>query len=65
MTKMELINRIVENHNRIAKMVVSGDNAILVGDTLKDLRQLFQQLQIEDIDVPSNEDKEWRLWIHN
>jgi hypothetical protein len=58
MTKMELINYIVENHNRIAKMVVSGDNAILVGDTLKDLRQLFQQLQIEDIDVPSNEDKE-------
>ena len=28
MTKLELMNRIVENHNRIAKMLVSSDNAI-------------------------------------
>lgn len=58
MTKIELMNRIVENHNRISKMLVSGDNAILVGDTLKDLRILLQQLQTEGIENPSDENKE-------
>jgi hypothetical protein len=52
MTKAELMNRIVENHNRIAKMLVSADNAILVGDTIKDLRLLLQQLQSESIEEP-------------
>ena len=50
MTKMELIKRIVDNHNRIASIQVSGDNAIFVADTLKDMRYLFNQLQTESIE---------------
>lgn len=55
MTKAELMNRIAENHNRIAKMLVSSDNAILAGDTIRDLRLLLQQLQVEDIETSSEE----------
>ena len=50
MTKTELIKRIVDNHNRIASILVSGDNAILVADTLRDMRHLFTQLQSESIE---------------
>lgn len=49
MTKMELINRIVENHNRITNIEVHGDGAILVADTLRDLRNLIKKLQSEPI----------------
>lgn len=49
MTTKELIERIATNHNRIADMTVSGDNAILVGDTLKDMRDLFQRLKQEGV----------------
>lgn len=45
MTTKELIERIATNHNRIADMTVSGDNAIAVGDTLKDMRDLFRRIQ--------------------
>lgn len=49
MTHLELIQRIADNHNRIAQIKVSGDDAILVGDTLKDMRALVQQLQSEEV----------------
>lgn len=49
MTHLELIQRIADNHNRIAQIKVSGDDAIIVGDTLKDMRALVQQLQSEEI----------------
>ena len=49
MTKTDLIQRIVDNHNRIAQIEVRGENAILVADTLRDLRNLFTQLQKEVI----------------
>lgn len=49
MTKLELFNRIVDNHNRIANIEVHGESAILVADTLKDLRNLLQILQTESI----------------
>lgn len=49
MTQLELIQRIADNHNRIAQIKVSGDDAILVGDTLKDMRALVQQLQSEEV----------------
>lgn len=45
MATLELIQRIIENHNRIAQVVVSGDNAILVGDTIRDLRMIVKELQ--------------------
>lgn len=49
MTKTDLLQRIVDNHNRIAQIEVRGDNAILVADTLRDLRYLLNQLQKETI----------------
>lgn len=45
MTKLEIVQRIAGNHNRLANVMVNGDNAILMGDTLKDLRALVQELQ--------------------
>lgn len=47
MTTLEILQRIVTNHNRIAQILVSGDNAILIGDTIKDLRLLAQELQAD------------------
>ncbi len=47
MTKLEIAQRIAGNHNRLAKIMVSGDNAILMGETLKDLRSLVQELQLD------------------
>lgn len=58
MTKMELINRIISNHNRIAEIEVHGESAILVADTLRDLRDLLQRLQhepIEEVNEPKEE----------
>ena len=49
MTKLEIAQRIAGNHNRLANIMVSGDNAILMGETLKDLRSLVQELQ-QDIE---------------
>lgn len=49
MTKLEITQRIAGNHNRLANIMVSGDNAILMGETLKDLRSLVQELQ-QDIE---------------
>lgn len=45
MTKIEILQCVAANHNRLAQIMVSGDNAILMGDTLKELRMLAQMLQ--------------------
>lgn len=45
MTKLEIAQRVANNHNRLANVLVSGDSAILMGETLKDLRLLVQELQ--------------------
>lgn len=50
MTKTDLLQRIIDNHNRIAQMEVRGDNTILVADTLRDLRYLLKQLQNESVE---------------
>jgi len=47
MTHTELIQRIAETHNRIASVKVSGDDTILIADTLRDLRALVSELQAE------------------
>jgi hypothetical protein len=49
MTKADLLQRIIDNHNRIAQMEVRGDNTILVAETLIDLRHLLKQLQNESV----------------
>lgn len=50
MTKTDLLQRIIDNHNRIAQIEVRGENAILVADTLRDLRYLLNQLKTENIE---------------
>ena len=47
MTTLEILQRVAENHNRIAQVLVSGDNAVLIGDAIKDMRLLAQQLQAD------------------
>ncbi len=56
MTKVELLNRIVENHNRIANVEVRGDNTLLISDTLRDLRYLIKQLQSEPVEEENKKD---------
>lgn len=62
MTKLEIAQRIVNNHNRIAQIVVSGDSVILLGDTLKDMRMLLKDLQadleVEDAQAQAQTDEE-------
>ena len=50
MKKADLLQRIVDAHNRIAQIEVRGDNTIIVADTLRDLRHLLKQLQTEVIE---------------
>lgn len=45
METLEIMRRLVAIHNRIVQVVVSGDNAILVGDSIRDLRLLVQELE--------------------
>ena len=45
MTKLEIMNHIIEDHNRILSVSVSGESAILIADTIRDLRNLVSVLQ--------------------
>lgn len=47
MTKLEIAQRIAGNHNRLANIMVSGDNAILMGETLVDLRAIVSALNAD------------------
>ncbi len=61
MTKMEIAQHIADDHNRLASILSSGgmkllnaDSAILLGDTIKDLRALAQQIA-QDIEQESDD----------
>ena len=45
MNKMEILQHIINSHNRLAGVMVSGDSAIMMGETLKELRFLASELQ--------------------
>lgn len=54
MTKFEIAQHIADDHNRLANILASGgmkllsaDSVILLGDTLKDLRSMAQQITID------------------
>ncbi|NBK77277.1 hypothetical protein D5272_01345 [bacterium D16-76] len=49
MTKLEIVQVIANNHNRLSQIMVNGDNAILMGETIKEMRALVRELQ-EDIE---------------
>lgn len=41
----DIITKVVASHNRLANIPVKGEGAILMGETLKDLRALVDELQ--------------------
>lgn len=54
MEKFEIAKRIADDHNRLANILSSGgmklldtDSVILMGDTIRDLRAITQQLMME------------------
>lgn len=54
MEKIEIAKRIADDHNRLANILASGgmkllnaDSVILMGDALKDLRALAQQITMD------------------
>lgn len=44
MTKTEIAQTVAHSHNCLAGIMVSGDNAILMGEVLKEMRLLTQEL---------------------
>lgn len=56
MTKLEILQCVANNHNRLAQIMVNGDNAILMGDTLKELRLLVQEIQ-KDVEAEQKEEQ--------
>ena len=56
MNKEEIFLRIKRNHDRLAMMTVSSDNAVILGFTLNDLRSFMKELQ-DDLSA-KNGDKE-------
>ena len=54
MTKYEIAKHIADIHNRLANILASGgmkllnaDSVVLMGDTIKDLRSLAQQITLD------------------
>jgi len=45
METLEIMRRLAQIHNRIIQVSVSGDSTILIGDSIRDLRLLLQELE--------------------
>ncbi len=60
MTKQDIVRHIANDHNLLAQIMVSGDSAIYMGEVLRDLRALVQQLQadLEEEDKAESENEE-------
>lgn len=60
MTTQDIVRHIANDHNILAQIMVNGDNAIYMGDVLRDLRGLVQQLQadLEEEDKAETENEE-------
>lgn len=56
MTKLEILQCVANNHNRLTQIMVNGDNAIMMGETLKELRLLARALQ-NDVDAEQEDEK--------
>ncbi len=58
MTNLEIAQHIANIHNRLVQISVNGEGAILMGDTLKELRFLVQEIQ-KNVDAEeASEDKQ-------
>ncbi len=62
MTKFEIAQHIADSHNRLANILASGgmklmdaDSVILLGDTIKDLRAVAQQISLDLREDDTNE----------
>ena len=55
MTKLDILKIVAGVHNRISCVLVSGDNTVLIGDSIRELRSLGEALQrdIESEDAKS------------
>lgn len=47
MNKTEILQRVVNDHNILADIMVKGDGAIAMGRVLDDLRMLVSQLKMD------------------
>ena len=47
MNKTEILQRVVNDHNILADIMVKGDGAIAMGRVLEDLRMLVSQLKVD------------------
>ena len=47
MNKTEIIQRVANDHNILADIMVKGDGAIAMGTVLEDLRMVASQLQAD------------------
>ncbi len=58
MTTLEILKAVADIHNRIIRVTVAGDNAILIGDSIRQLRVLVDglQRQIEAEEAKENGD---------
>ena len=57
MTKLEILKCIANSHNRLTEIMVKGDDAIMMGETLKEMRTLAQMIQ-NDIEAEPEPGKE-------
>jgi len=54
MTKLDIVHCIADNHNRLARVMVSGDDAIIMGSVLVELRKLINVIQ-KDIEAENSD----------
>ncbi len=45
MKTMDIMQSLVRIHNRIIQINVSGDSSLLMADSIRELRQLLQELE--------------------
>ena len=62
MTKTEIAQVVARSHNCLANIMVSGDNAIMMGEALKELRlltnELYRDIESEGHERITEKDKE-------
>lgn len=57
MDTMDTLTRVADIHNRLSGMLVQGDNAIIIGGVLQDMRAWARTLQ-EELKMEKNDEKE-------
>lgn len=57
MKMKELTDALAEVHNMISNVTVSGDNAILIGDSLRAMRGIVKALLTEGVENEKEEEK--------